>query len=347
MRKQITILLAWALLVTGCKKVTVDFSYSPAEPRAGETVIFVNNSSAGETWDWNFGDNTTSISKHPRHIYKKAGEYLITLRVDSANNQTISKSITVYDTIPTFISSTDSITHYTDVTLTANIYNPFAYTLSYAWTLPEHCVLQSGSLTGSSVTVYFSEYNQPQTVRLTITQGDKQFSIARELYIYETQAPAILMARTDGTVMRQRLIEGRLEHAVADTDEGDKSLLAAACDTMLVYGDSTFFASKMQPVLGTPVKRMQFDAQSRKWYYLTGAGLFVANINGENQQLIDAEASGALYVDNSRNRLYWATAKGMYAMPLVKSLYNQFSSTPEQYNEINDIERITVDNEPR
>ena len=103
----------------------VEFSYSPAEPRAGQSVKFNNTSSAGEKWAWDFGDNATSVTKHPSHIFKKPGEYLVTLMVDSAKHNTYSRVVTVYDTIPTFVTSTDSICHYTNVVLTANVYNPF------------------------------------------------------------------------------------------------------------------------------------------------------------------------------------------------------------------------------
>ena len=72
-KKPIILFAASMLMLIGCKKVTVDFTYSPAEPKAGETVSFTNLSSAGETWAWTFGDNTTSLSKNPSKIYKKAG----------------------------------------------------------------------------------------------------------------------------------------------------------------------------------------------------------------------------------------------------------------------------------
>lgn len=351
MNKQIIILIALALMAVGCKKVTVDFTYSPAEPKAGEAVSFTNNSSAGEKWDWNFGDNSSTTSKNPRHTFKKAGTYLVTLRVDSARNQTLSKSITVYDTIPTFVSSTDSITHYTDVTLTANIYNPYSYNLQYQWTLPEHCVLQSGTLTSSAITVYFTTYGQSQTVGLTITQNGVQYPVTRGLYIYETLAPALLMSRTDGTVMRQRLIGDRLEDAAPDTRDEDRQLLAAACDTLVVYNDSVFDLARMQTIVGSPVKRVQMDKMAQKWYFVTAGGLFVANFNGTSAATavtsIDPAATGALCIDNARNLLYWATPAGLYAMPLVKSMTNKFSTTPAQYNQVTDIERIAFNSEAR
>lgn len=346
--KQNTVILCCLLLVAaGCKKVTVDFSYSPAEPKAGEKVTFTNNSSAGEKWDWNFGDNTVSTLKNPTKTYKKPGTYLVTLRVDSARNKQYSRSITVYDTIPTFVASSDSVTHYTDVTLTASIYNPYSYTLSYQWTLPAGCVLQSGTLTDKSIGVYFTVYNQTQTVDLTIHQGEKTYAVSRDLYIHETLAPAILLAQRDGTVLRQRIIGTRLETVMPDASAEDEALLAAACDTMVVYNDSVFYASHMQAVVGTQVQHMQLDKVERKWYFVTDGGLYVANINGAYPQGIDASAIGALCVDNTRGKLYWASADGLYALPLVKSLNNLYNTTPERYNEVADAVKIAVNDNLR
>ena len=87
MNKIITICLALTLIV-GCKKIDVDFTYSPAEPKAGETISFSNNATAGESWAWTFGDNSTSLSKNPSTVYKKPGEYMVTLMVDSAKQHT-------------------------------------------------------------------------------------------------------------------------------------------------------------------------------------------------------------------------------------------------------------------
>lgn len=347
MKQNAIILCCLLLMAVGCKKVTVDFSYSPAEPKAGEKVTFTNNSSAGEKWDWNFGDNTVSTLKNPTKTYKKPGTYLVTLRVDSAKNKQYSRSITVYDTLPTFVASADSITHYTDVTLTANIYNPYSYALSYQWTLPAGCVLQSGTLTDKSIGVYFTVYNQAQTVDLTIYQGDKTYAVSRDLYIYETLAPAILMEQQDGTTLRQRLISTRLESVMPDASEESKALLAAACDTMVVYNDSVFYASRMQAVLGTAVQHIQLDKVERKWYFVTSNGLYVANINGAYPQAIDASATGALCVDNTRGKLYWAGADGLYAMSLVRSLNNRFNTTPERYNEVGNITKIAINDNLR
>ena len=333
-------------IIVGCKRVTVDFTYSPTEPKAGETVKFSNNSSAGESWAWTFGDNTTSMSKHPNKVYKKPGEYLVTLMVDSAKYQTHSKIIKVYDTIPTFVASSDTILQYYNVTLNANIYNPFKYELQYQWTLPTNCQLVSGELTDASISVYFTTTGN-HTVQLLIDQNGNQHNINKSLTVYPVKAPSIVMRKTDKTVARQRIINDRLEDISSPTAE-DIHALELFSDTMVTFNGVTFFASQMSDMVDgfkeLTINHMQIDAMAQKWYITTPHGLFVANIGGNEIVTIDSLATGALYVDTQRNRLYWATAEGLWAMPLIKSKNNQFTTTPEQYNNLNNIDLITVNN---
>jgi hypothetical protein len=62
---------------------------------------------------------------------------------------------------------------------------------------------------------------------------------------------------------------------------------------------------------------------------------------------IDENATGAIYVDINRNRLYWASNTGTYAMPLIKSKNNQYTTTATQYNNLDNIDLITVNNTPQ
>ncbi len=348
MNKKIISCIICVLLMIGCKRVSVDFTYSPASPKAGETVVFTNLSSAGENWAWSFGDNSTSLTKNPNKIYKKPGTYLVKLMVDSASYNTCTRSITIYDTIPTFVSSTDSICHYQNVVFTANVYNPYNYKISYQWTLPDGCQLVSGSLNDYSIMVYFTTPNTQKTVDLTIQQGDKQYpTISRIFIIHETKAPAIVM-QSNASVLRQRIIGERLDSVRSSHLEEDVLLINNTSDTSIVFNGVTFYASTMNEIFPTQqVQRMTMDVIAQKWYITTPDGLFVANFNGQNVVLIDAEATGALYVDAYRNLLYWATSDGLKAMALVKSKNNQFSTTPILYNSISDIDRIVVNNNYR
>jgi hypothetical protein len=81
---------------------------------------------------------------------------------------------------------------------------------------------------------------------------------------------------------------------------------------------------------------------AQKWYITTPEGLFVANMDGSYMESIDLNATGAIFVDANRNRIYWATNNGVYAMALVKSKNNRFTTTPTQYNDLTNVDLIVV-----
>ena len=350
MKRSIIYLSILLTFCVGCKRVEVDFSYAPSAPRAGQIIAFTNLCTEGEEWLWTFGDNATSLAKNPKHIYKKPGTYLVTLMVDSARHNTHTKQITVYDTIPTFVCSTDSILHYQDVTFTANVYNPFNHTLTYNWILPDKCEIVSGTQDSHAITVFFTAPLQ-DSVQLLITQKDKQFDIKKAVKVHLTKAPAIVMCKTDHTIIRQRLINDRIEEPTTATTDKDLYAIELACDTAVTFNGKTFYANTLASTIygfnGMNIQRVQIDAMAQKWYITTPDGLFVANFDGAERVLIDENATGAIYVDINRNRLYWASNTGTYAMPLIKSKNNQYTTTPAQYNDLDNIDLITVNNTPQ
>ena len=121
-------------------------------------------------------------------------------------------------------------------------------------------------------------------------------------------------------------------------------------DTSVTFNGKTFYASQLNTEIagfaGMEITHVQLDAMAQKWYITTPDGLFVANFDGSKQVLIDDTATGALYVDTTRARLYWATEQGLMSMPLVKSKNNQFTTQPMSYNELDNITLITVNNTP-
>jgi PKD repeat protein len=332
----------------GCKRVEVDFSYEPTAPRAGQSIAFTNLCTEGEEWLWTFGDNSTSLAKNPYKIYKKPGTYMVRLMVDSAKHKTCAKMITVYDTVPTFVCDIDSILHYQNVTFKANVYNPFNQPLTYQWTVSESCKVLSQSLTDNNLVVYFKNPTEQETVQLVITQNGKEFAITKHFTVHLTQAPAIVMRRSDGSVVRQRMINDRIENYKPAVDE-DYTLLNQANDTSVTFNGKTFYASQLDTEIagfaGMEITHVQLDAMAQKWYIVTPEGLFVANFSGTNLQLIDADATGALCVDAYRNLLYWATPDGLKAMPLVKSKNNLFSTQPILYNHLSAIDYVVVNND--
>jgi len=64
---------------------TASFTYSPSDPTVGDEVLFTDASSDPEgqpiTWDWDFGDGSTSSAEDPSHAYETADSYIVTLTV--------------------------------------------------------------------------------------------------------------------------------------------------------------------------------------------------------------------------------------------------------------------------
>ena len=77
--------------------LTPGFSYSPVNPESGESIQFQDTSSGNpSSWNWNFGDGTTSNLKNPTHIYNNSGSFTVTLQVSNGYyTKSISKSVTV------------------------------------------------------------------------------------------------------------------------------------------------------------------------------------------------------------------------------------------------------------
>ena len=74
-----------------------DFSFNPASPLTGETVQFSDESlGSPASWEWMFGDGTSSSVQSPAHVYYLPGTYNVTLTVsDKFGSSIASKSITV------------------------------------------------------------------------------------------------------------------------------------------------------------------------------------------------------------------------------------------------------------
>lgn len=77
--------------------IKLDFSYTFAP--AAAAFIFDNNSIVQEelvqNWTWDFGDNTQSNERSPRHFYEKIGFYNVklTLLLKNGESKAITKSI--------------------------------------------------------------------------------------------------------------------------------------------------------------------------------------------------------------------------------------------------------------
>ncbi len=101
--------IAVTFLFVGCKKdednpPVADFTYTGAGV-APATVTFTNTSLNAHTYSWDFGDNTSSTSSSPSHMYTKGGVFTVKLTATGSGG-THSTTKTVNITAPTTVKVT-------------------------------------------------------------------------------------------------------------------------------------------------------------------------------------------------------------------------------------------------
>ena len=329
--KKTFVLLTLCYALMACDRNTIDFSYSPEKPRAGQSVFFTNLSSTGEEWEWTFGDGATSTLKSPSHIYKRPGEYQVILKVDNKSSRTKTAMVTVYDTIPTFVCEDSVFYIYEDYTFVANVYNPYNYSVSYEWEV------EDVHATESMFTCYFTTPNDSAEVTLRVTLNGELTVITKRFYIMDRASNSLLLRTSDGDY-RQRIFGERAEEPKRDATAAP--LLNAEQDTLQTYNGTEFRLSVLQSLFPA----MQgFHIANRKIYYRAN-GLWVANIDGSNQVQIDAAACFAMTLDKKDSRIYWANEEGTWYMPFIGSDNNKFVTVPKQLNELKGVSKLSADN---
>lgn len=216
MRNSFVFIIASIVLLTlGCNpSINPSFTYTPEEPRAGQTISFTNTTNEGEYWNWNFGDGTNSTYKNPSKVYKKPGTYTVSLCVDSNSNYTTQQSIIVYDTIPYIDIDVDSVFYYQTFTVNALVYNPYKKKVSYKWSFSDHAIseaIKQGESNDSHVELFFNHYNTEETLRLEVTIGDSIYHVERTVYVHDFKSSSLLMTDATGLLWKQRLYENGTE----------------------------------------------------------------------------------------------------------------------------------------
>ncbi|HSY17050.1 MAG TPA: PKD domain-containing protein [Candidatus Acidoferrales bacterium] len=73
--------------------LTANFSANPTSGQAPLAVQFTDSSTGGPvSWNWNFGDGSTSTTQNPAHTFNSAGNFTVTLTVANGTGQTSSKN---------------------------------------------------------------------------------------------------------------------------------------------------------------------------------------------------------------------------------------------------------------
>lgn len=341
--KRIYILLTICCVIVACKKVTVDFSISPEKPKAGESVKFTNLSSSGEEWEWTFGDGSTSTLKTPTHTYKRPGTYRVSLMVDNKKSLRETKEVTVYDTVPTFVSEDSVFYIYQDYTFTACVYNPYNYEVDYLWNVANTDMIDTvlfemdgdeWDITNSTLHLYFVRATEVRLGLRVKMNGETTYT-DKTFRVHDRATNSVYM-RTPLEDYRQRIFGERAE---GPKHTSVSSYLDAAQDTVQIYNGYEFRLSELQK---TFPELEGFRIANRKIYY-RAHGLWVAHIDGANPVQIDPEPCAALTLDTYDNRIYWANSNGVWYMPFVGSDNNKFVTTPTRLNGLKNVQKLAAD----
>ncbi len=78
-------------------KPVADFVFTPQNPTVNDEVQFTSKSKNAYTFEWDFGDGTTSSYENPTHTYTQEKEFVVKLTVTdvSGNKDIKSKEIVV------------------------------------------------------------------------------------------------------------------------------------------------------------------------------------------------------------------------------------------------------------
>lgn len=341
--KRIAIVFLTCCAMIACKKIDVDFSYSPTAPKAGEKVTFSNLSTGGEDWAWAFGDGGTSSLKIPSYVYKKPGTYTVTLTVDGKTSQSRIKEITVYDSVPTFVCSDSVFYIYQDYTFTANIYNPYDYDIRYEWNFPLNTIYTAPAdstqkVTNASYKMYFTKALDEAPIWLQIVVNGDTTLIKQQFKVQNRHTNSIVMRNTDGDY-RQRVFGSRNELSPTP-DNSAKALLDAEQDTLQMYNGKTFRLSELK---STFPEIKGFKIANRKLYFRDNNGLWVSMLDGSYKVQIDNSMCAAMTIDLTDNRIYWSTDDEVRYMPFVGSDNNRFTTKPQTLNRLAGVTKISTD----
>jgi len=151
------------------------FTFSPAQPKAGQQVQFTDRSTDSDgtvvSWSWSFGDGRTSTTKNPTHSYSGAGSYTVTLTVTdndgltSTCQQTVQVAALVPPTCGFSFSPSKPLVGQS-VQFTDQSSDPDGAIASWAWNFGD-----GSSSTAQNPTHPYASYGT-YTVSLTVTDND-------------------------------------------------------------------------------------------------------------------------------------------------------------------------------
>ena len=279
------------MIVSSCSKGEIDFSYTQADPRCGQTISFSNTSTKGDSdskWEWVFGDGATSTLKSPSKIYRKAGTYMVTLTLDKKKFQRVAKEVVVFDSVPSFTCSADTIGTFQDVTFKALTYNPNNLKLEYEWVMPASAEIISGDLTTETLQVYFTEPIDSVEISLITTLGGEETTKTQKFHISRTPAHSLIMATDGGQLLRHRIYTRAIAEPDTITPEG---IDLTAVKQMLVDENTLYIfnaaAGEKGAIYAYDMESGKVETVIRNAASVSECAFVCGTLNGDNMYFAD------------------------------------------------------------
>jgi PKD repeat protein len=135
---------------------TADFHAVPTLGYVPLSVSFIDDSIGATTWNWNFGDGSTSTLQNPTHIYSVAGIYTVILSINSGAS---TKTMTNYIMVLAALVSANFHANITSggIPLTVNFTDDSIGAISWSWNFGDGntSTLQNPAHLYSSLGIYF------------------------------------------------------------------------------------------------------------------------------------------------------------------------------------------------
>jgi PKD repeat protein len=174
---------------------TAAFDYSPVNPKVDEDIYFNASDSSDpdgtiESYEWDFGDNTTGTGETVTHRYSQDGQYKVYLRVtdDSGNTGSTSKTITVSagqgPTASFVYSPANPITGESVYFNASDSNDPDGSIVSYQWNFGDG---KKG--TGETPTHKFNSAGTYYVVLVVTDDDGNEDSVSNDIKVVDNQKP--------------------------------------------------------------------------------------------------------------------------------------------------------------
>lgn len=299
----------------------VDFNYSAPSLHyvIGEPIQFINKSVTGSSWEWNFGDGTTSNEKDPVHSYSAPGTYTVSLVADGIHE--VRKKLMISDIVPVVqYTATEPVIVYnqTQVAFDVLLENPEDKPVSFNWKFPAGTVGEGVDENGNSVVespqVVFGSIGS-QTVSLVVNFDGKNLApVNVNVRVnYNQPAKTLYYAVKGGNIMAKKIIYD-IDPALNNSfDLGYRSgkhplTLQFSGNWLYVFDAGTRFAFVNEPE-----------------YLTAGDGeIFVIAHDGSRRESVIENFGGDTfldfyygYIDEAEGLIYWADRReGIFRIPI-------------------------------